>query len=264
MGSGIHPPPRGMTKAVAAAWAAYEQAPRSCRVDPSMPILFFGDLHACQLSPIRVVTVGLNPSRREFPGGSPFERFPGHAGNDPIQSERYLNCLGSYFGVNPYRVWFSSYEAVLDGVGASYYPGKPSTALHTDITSPIATTPTWSRLKQPEREVLLSHGVPIWHELLKMLKPHVVLLSIAREHISKIRFASLADHWQTLHVFTSTKSGAPRSRPYTVEFRWYEIVNHPSLFIFGPASQKPFGLLSDQQKIQVGELAAEAFRKGID
>ena len=249
---------------VASAWAAYERAPISCRVNSSMPILFFGDLRAYQGSPFRVVTVGLNPSRREFPDGSLFERFPGCAGNDPIQSERYLNCLASYFRVNPYRVWFSSYEAVLEGLEASYYPVKPSTALHTDIASPIATNPTWSGLARSDRELLLADGVSMLHELLNALKPHVVLLSIARENRSKIGFVPLAGDWQTLHVFTSTKSGAPRSRPYTVEFRWYEIANHPSLFVFGPAAQKPFGLLSDQQKIQVGELAEEAFRKGID
>lgn len=249
---------RGIDKVVADAWAAYERAPVSCRVDPALPILFFGDLRGYRSSPLRVLTVGLNPSLREFPVGSPFERFPGCASNGPIRGERYLNCLGSYFRVNPYRNWFSSYEAVLEGVGCSYYGVRPSTALHTDIASPIATNPTWSKLKRPEREGLLSCGVPVWHELLKILQPHIVFLSIAREHISKIEFAPLEDHWQALHVFTSTKRGHRRSRPYTVESRWYEIANYPSLLVFGPAAQKPFGLVSDQQKSQVGELAREA------
>jgi len=68
------------------------------------------------------------------PDDSPFERFPEGTGNDSTQG--YLNCLGSYFRVNPYRGWFHQYDAVLDGAQASYYPGKPSTALHTNFVSP--------------------------------------------------------------------------------------------------------------------------------
>ena len=37
------------------------------RVSPSIPILFFGDLHAYFSSRVRVLTVGLNPSLHEFP-----------------------------------------------------------------------------------------------------------------------------------------------------------------------------------------------------
>ena len=254
--------PEGLTAVVGEAWEAFECAARSSRVEPAMPILFFGDLAAYHASPLQVVTVGLNPSLVEFPKGSSFERFPGCAGNDAIHGERYLDCLGSYFCVKPYRRWFSSYDAVLDGAEVSYYPCKPSTALHTDIASPVATNPTWSKLGESEREVLLSKGAVIWHKLLTILKPHVVLQSIARKYLSKIRFAPLEDNWQTLHVFEFTKSGARRSRSLNVEFRWYKIMGHPSLFVFGPASQTPFGLLSNQQKRQVGKLARQAFCRG--
>ena len=46
------------------------------RVSPSIPISFFGDLHAYFSSRVRVLTVGLNPSLHEFPADSPFRRFP--------------------------------------------------------------------------------------------------------------------------------------------------------------------------------------------
>ena len=44
------------------------------RVSPAIPILFFGDLDAYAKSQQRVLTVGLNPSRIEFPAGNPAAR----------------------------------------------------------------------------------------------------------------------------------------------------------------------------------------------
>ena len=244
-----------LIKLVAEAWDAFERAPGKSRVEPAMPILFFGDHEAYSASPLRVVTVGLNPSLREFPVDAPFARFPACAGSGQVHGQRYLKCLSSYFHIDPYRSWFSSYEAVLDGAEASYYPRKLSTALHTDIASPVATDPTWSKLGDSERDELLSHGIAIWHQLLKLLKPHLVLLSIARKHLSRIEFAALKGNWKTLHAFNSTKSGARRKRPYTVESRWYEIMDNPALFVFGRASQTPFGQLGNEQKRKVGELS---------
>jgi putative ABC transport system substrate-binding protein len=100
-------------------------------VTPSAPILFFGDLTAYQASPLRIATVGLNPSRLEFPVCSPFSRFPDAQSGIPA----YLSSLESYFRTAPYRTWFNSYEQALLGLDASYYGQKPNTALHTDIGS---------------------------------------------------------------------------------------------------------------------------------
>ncbi len=59
----------------------------------AMPILYFGDLEAYVASPVRIVTVGLNPSQAEFPLGSargesgstedPWQRFPNAASGLP-------------------------------------------------------------------------------------------------------------------------------------------------------------------------------------
>ena len=249
-------PVGGMGKLVADAWAEHEQAAGSCRVDPSIPILFFGDLEEYRRSELRVMTVGFHPSGREFPGDSPFERFPGGTGNDSTQN--YLNCLSSYFRVNPYRGWFHQYDAVLDGAQASYYAGKPSTALHTNFVSPIATNPTWGRLADPQREALLANGVPLWHRLLEHLKPHIVFLTISRELLAKIEFASRQSDWQSLAVSAHAEPGS-RSRSYAIDFRWHEIASNPSLFIFDPSSRIPFGLFNHQLKTRIGELAREKF-----
>jgi hypothetical protein len=125
------------------AWDLHRKfAGRPWLVTPSAPILFFGDLTAYQASPLRIATVGLNPSRLEFPACSPFSRFPDAQCSIPT----YLSSLESYFRTAPYGRWFNSYEQALLGLDASYYGQRPNTALHTDIGSVLPTDPTWSGL----------------------------------------------------------------------------------------------------------------------
>ena len=119
----------------------------------------------------------------------------------------------------------------------------------------------WSTLGKPTREALLAKGVPFWHQLLKILMPHVVVLSIAEEHWLRIKFEPLEDR-QTLHAFEFTKNGARRERPCRVASQWRKIMGEPSLFVFGCAAQKPFGLIHDEYKEQVGELARGKFYEG--
>ena len=47
--------------------AFYRAAGMPVRVTTAAPILFFGDHSAYRASPLRVLTVGLNPSLHEFP-----------------------------------------------------------------------------------------------------------------------------------------------------------------------------------------------------
>ena len=81
---------------------------------------------------------------------------------------------------------------MLNGLGASFYEGKPSTALHTDICSPVATDPTWSGLDWGEQKALEKEGGPLWHGLLEVLRPQVVTLSVASHHLSRIQFNVLS------------------------------------------------------------------------
>ena len=111
------------------------------------PILFFGDLDAYRASPVRILTVGLNPSLLEFPTEDPFSRFPLAEGPEGRESDRYLAALSAYYRTDPYRSWFNAFEPFLNGAGSSYYSGETSTALHTDICSPVATSPTWSQAR---------------------------------------------------------------------------------------------------------------------
>ena len=252
-----------LNDSVAQAWSAFDRATDlSSRVTPAAPILFFGDLDAYCVSPFRVLTVGLNPSLHEFPAGAPFRRFPLLTGASSDRDPgRYLNAMSAYFRTAPYDRWFNALEPMLKGSGASYYPNAASTALHTDICSPIATDPTWSRLAETQRTGLEADGGPLWHALLEALRPDVVALSVARDHIKRIEFAPLGK-WETIHAFTQTARGRPRSRRYDLRARSYEIAGERALFVFGPAAQTPFGLLSDNQKHEVGAIIREKYQRG--
>ena len=58
------------------------------------------------------------------------------------------------------------------------------------------------------------------------------------------------------------RDGTPRSMPYEVCGRWYEAGGERSLFVFGRAAQIPFGLLSDNQKHELGAISLETYRDG--
>ena len=248
---------------VEGAWRSFGRAAAlGSAVTPAVPILFFGDVDAYLGSRLRVVTVGLNPSSREFPADDPFQRFPLAEGIHRADLGRYLDALSGYFRAVPYAGWFGAWEPLLNGADASYYPGAASTALHTDICSPVATDPTWSRLDEGHRRALMADGVPLWHELLMLLGPDLVLVSVARRHLERVSFEALGRRWEPIHTFNNKLNGAPRKRPYRAEARRYAIGEEVSLVVFCPASQKPLGSISLDQSRELGAVAADAFRDG--
>ena len=254
---------RRLARSVERAWEAFDRASsQPSRVTPSVPILFFGDLDAYWTSPLRVVTVGLNPSRHEFPDGDPFRRFPLGGDSSDREPGRYLDAMSAYFVTEPYSNWFNAFEQLLNGAESSYYPNKAgSAALHTDICSPVATAPTWTRLGRSARTALEEDGVPLWHMLLNVLRPQIVLLSVAKDHLGHIEFVPISD-WETVHVFERKGDGSPRSRPYEVRARWYDVGDEPSLFAFGQAAQTPFGTLHRNQQHETGEIVRRRYQDG--
>ena len=93
-------------------------------VKPSLPILYFGDLVAYEKSPLRVVTVGKNPSDNEFRSnkndGFSFFRFKNWNPNQKNLQE----TLNRYFFDAPLHQWFSSFEPILNGLNCSYYENE--------------------------------------------------------------------------------------------------------------------------------------------
>ena len=231
-------------------------------VKPAVPILFFGDLKAYRASPLRVLTVGLNPSLHEFPSDQPFQRFPDAEGSLGRKPSRYLDAMSAYFQAAPYWAWFSAFEPLLNGMETSYCDDRPSTALHTDICSPVATSPTWSGLDKADRAALESDGGPLWHMLVKELKPHIIAISVAKAHLERIEFTPLTS-WEVIHVFKRKANGDLRSQPYEIHGRWYDVGGEESLFIFGRAAIKPLGHLDNDRKRKAGALVLEAYHDAL-
>lgn len=242
---------------VESAWAAHRAAIASgmeAVVRPSVPIAWFGDLEAYLDSPLRVITVGLNPSRLEFPITDPFLRFPKARDltGKSLDAEReaYVDAMSSYFREQPYSAWFRpSFEELLLGMGASFYGTAPSTALHTDLCSPIGTDPTWSGLG-PEREVIREEGVRLWHDLVRTLEPDVIVVSVARRHLDEIRF-EWDGGWCVVHA-------VDRENPYVIEARNLLVAaSKRTTLIFGRAAQKPFATIGSVDKRRAGEAILE-------
>ena len=249
-----------LSAVVAGAWRSFDSAASlKSRVSPALPILFFGDLEAYVNSRPRVLTVGLNPSRNEFPQGDPFQRFPLAEDAAAADRQRYLDALSAYFRTRPYAQWFNSFEPLLNGMGASYYHGRAATVLHTDICSPIATDPTWSQLGEADRRVLVNDGRTLWHELLVALQPNVVLLSLAKSHLDHIWFDPLGQ-WEPVHTFNLKADGASRKHPYRVFGRWHLVGDEPALVVFCPANQTPLGSISTAQKRELGAIVASCMK----
>jgi len=245
------------------AWSAFDArrkalagASRDVVVDPAVPVLYFGDRDAYLSSHWRIITVGLNPSKAEFPPEDPFRRFPLARGVEGPDDD-YLAALDTYFKTDPYKSWFSSFESLLNGLDASYHPGARSIALHTDLCSPVATDPTWTGLDPEVREALISDGVVLWHELVRELRPDVVLISVARAHLEKIEF-------EAGEPFEISRLEEGRRRPFVTEGRWLDVDGHRSLMVFGQAAQRPFGLVNDLHKLGIGGRIATHLRRRDD
>ena len=235
--------------------ATHEQLPHLVR--PSIPILFFGDSERFAASPLRVITVGLNPSREEFPHDAPFRRFRAAASLKRENPDTYLAALDGYFRTSPYTRWFNpAFEPFLRALGASYYDREPSTALHTDLCSPLATDPTWSRLATHEQATLQPAGQRLWHDLVEALQPDVVLISVSRHRLNLLAFPTVEPA-----IVMHTVDGPGRARPYPVEqFRCRLASGKVPLFVFGQAAQTPFGTISAADKQRVGASILRALR----
>ncbi len=240
------------------AWSEYSlHVTTGYVVRPSIPILYFGDRERYLNSGLRVVTAALNPSKAEFPESDRFLRFRMAGGNEgvpPDVLDGYLSALGTYFQEQPYRQWFNSLEPILEGMGASFYAGRSHTALHTDLCTPLATDPTWSKLPESARSQLIGPGQRIWHELVEFLQPDVILLSVARQHLKAIRFQRLN---MPLPLFT-----VQQKRPYVVCLIPLRLASGKEAhLVFGRAAQTPFGLISIDNKRALG---AAVRRKMLD
>lgn len=240
------------------AWRLYHATVDPCVVRPSIPILYFGDYQRYKASPLKVITVALNPSHHEFPVHDPFQRFrPAETIEADSMSgtmrEAYLVALNGYFRDRPYMQWFGWFEQVLLGMGASYRNGEENTALHTDLCSPIATNPTWSKLNG-QRDALMADGMGLWHRLVEYLVPDVIVVSVARHYRDHIAFGDRLA-WQPLITLPRLD---PAKRPYQAWIQGVSLASgKQTMLVYGPAAQQPFATLRREARQAVGAAVRE-------
>ena len=167
-------------------------------VKSSIPILFFGNIEKYFNSNLKVVTVALNPSDQEFlkkDKNTPLEK-PRFNFLDQISKNQdpklYLKSLSGYFNKdnNPYNNWFDrNLEKIMNGLDLSFYSNRTKNrAIHTDICTPIATSPTWGGLTKDEKEMFVHDGYKIWLKLIKILKPQKILISVGEKYLKEFKF----------------------------------------------------------------------------
>ncbi len=252
-----------LNRLASAAWQAQlEAANIACAVTPSVPILYFGNMPEYLSSSMRVVTVGLNPSKREFPEEGPMSRFSRAAnlaemgfGRQPSSFEDYFAALDSYFCVSPYSSWFNrAFGRILRGLDASFYGNLPNRAIHTDICSPVATDPTWNKLDKSSQRQLFATGCQLWRELIEEIQPDCVLISIRKEYRDQVPLR-LEKDWQVAIT-------VERKNPYLICKACTRLKSGKTCYMFfGTAAQVPFGTLSNVHREWAGEQIRELLKR---
>ncbi len=260
-----------LERLVESAWSIYRRYQgQPFFLRDSIPVLFFGDLPRYRESRLKVVTVGLNPSREEFPRDHPFRRFsvmdkyfPFNGGSAAESFKRdYLQALNCYFSPATKYDWFDrSYEPVLNGMNCSYHSvGNGNRALHTDYCSPLATREDWGVLTDSQRMDLSRSGSDLWNELVRFLAPDVIIASIRKGLVDQIRrqFSSLAKPSLVTSI-SKRNDGSSRSHTYDV-LRWdVTIDGRRGLLVYGKAAQRPFGSVSLSDRHEIGRRIVSGF-----
>ncbi|HEY5793719.1 MAG TPA: hypothetical protein VIU82_01795 [Bosea sp. (in: a-proteobacteria)] len=233
-------------------------------VPHSLPIPYFGDLERYLISPLRVLTAALNPSDREFPKDQPrFDVERGLRGPAELEAE-----LSAYFRGNPYRSWFSAFEPVINGLDVSY-GGKmagrdyASTALHVDMCSPIATSPTWSKLSPAQRGKLTRTGREIFEWLADELEPHIIVASLGWAHLQEWNSDfQTGRQWERLAEHRMASNGEPLRAPLLVQVGSISSrKGRPLVFVNASAADKPFGRFTTERKQEVGQMLLKKLRR---
>lgn len=177
------------------------------------PVPYFG-----RLSRARLATIGINPSSREFTDAEGVEldgadrRLPtlrslglmGWSYADATHLRVILEACDSYFHTRPYDRWFKVLEAVLQGIGGTYY-GEYASACHLDLV-PYATSAKWGSLTADERRLLLETSRPAVGLFLR--ESSIELLLLNGKSVVK-QFEQIAD--VTLHSAVVPGWGLPRT-----------------------------------------------------
>lgn len=211
-------------------------------VPNSVPILWFGNAEKYLKSELKIITVSLNPSDIEFKINKTSNpttnlRFPDYNGS----IESLFTAYNNYFLKNPYNSWFkASFSSVLASFDASHYENARNTALHTDIGSSYATSPTWTGLPNMDKNVLEHIGASSWNSLVKILQPDVILFSASNNFENKISFPQVGN-WTSINV---------NSKSPLLKGTFKISQNKNSIVLFQVQGRKPFLQTSKEEKLK--------------
>jgi hypothetical protein len=231
----------------------------------AMPILFFGDYEKYFSSPIRIITVGINPSKSEFPTDDSFQRFPDmremNYSNNHAFYEKYLKSLKDYFNIDPYMKWFKQYNHVLSGMNGNFLETYENRALHTDLFSPFPTDPVWGGLTKEQKQLLRDKGVQLWNELVEILQPDIILMSTAKNMTDHLGLEFLTE-WEVIHSVLYRADGEAMAQPYLIKSRKLKLSSQKEAQLFwGPAGVTPFQYLSNPKKREAGEMILASYQE---
>jgi hypothetical protein len=214
-------------------------------VRKSVPVLYFGNLQRYLSSPLRVITVALNPSLNEFPEKQWDLRFPGAR---EASQKAHFSALNQYFEHEPlWEKWFTNLDWLLEGMDSGFRAGRSSFALHTDLCTPIATNPTYSGLTPKQKCELEKLGLPLWYALAALLDPDVIVMSggpSLRDRVATFEGAK----W--LRIFGEGKKA--------VDVAEINSWGRRRLVAFGWTVNVPFGALKSEERRVAGGLIARA------
>lgn len=218
-------------------------------VPGSIPILWFGDLECYANSEKRVVTIGINPSRREFGHihNNVFTsdltlRFPISKSSTVPNLDNYICAMSQYFRNNPLLQWFWPNEIALNACGSTYGGGKvkpyknavfSNVGLHIDVVSPLATKP-WGYLNSVEQKELIRRFKDVFIRLVKALDPDIL--------ISPVKLLTYFPPFKRTSI--STKKVSLKSSTYCVNKMKGNIGGKNRLVIEGWNGSIPFPFVS--------------------
>lgn len=237
-------------------------------MNPSIPIIWFGDMEEYINSALKVVTVALNPSNIEFkPTKSEikegktnsFLRFPMaesiHEKEQLGKEDKIIlyDSLNSYFKIAPYTKWFRWFERSLSFLekGVSYYSDiADNIAIHIDIYSALATFPTWGKLSNVQKDAITNIG--LFKNLLSFLAPDIMIFS---GNYSIFKKTFLPDNLKPLAEYCYK----PGRASYSYKILLFR--TNKSLIIFGSnVHGNPLQLREDFIKTAFNELRTNFFR----
>lgn len=243
----------------------------------TLPILYFGDIEAYFKSQYKIITAAINPSCSEFYYDESnrqisYDRFPqferiakANVLNNKKNILQYLSALNGYFKTgNDYKKWFKTPERnnLFAPFGASYYDNAPNRAIHTDTLSPFATFPTWSKFAtQSQRERIQRRfsdiGIPLWNELVEILEPDIIFMSLNKKYISHI------DFYQTFRDYITYHDKQYYGESLKIQYGYINL-NGKTAHIFNESRTNvvPFNAIGNEHSALLGKQIFERFTNG--